>query len=251
MKFALIGSGFVGGCVRRHLNIKNVLTLEEGSIDLINEADTVFLCLPTPYSAATGFDISALTSNIEQLREGMNVVIKSTVMPGTCDSLALRYPRLRFFFNPEFLKAATPWDDYLNPDRQIIGITSDSDDNMEIADHLLDVLPEAIAGEICFATEAEMVKIAANNFLALKVVFFNEVYDYCRRVGADYDKVADLIKMDARIGTSHMDVNDDGYRGYSGTCFPKDVQAFVHGTHSELMQKAHEINKRLLSSSGK
>jgi UDPglucose 6-dehydrogenase len=247
MKFGLIGSGFVGGCVRRHLNIKNVLTLDEGSIESVNEADTVFMCLPTPYKKGVGFDLSALTSNLEKLRDGMNVVIKSTVLPGTCDAFAVKYPHLHFFFNPEFLKAATPWDDYINPDRQIIGVTADSDCDMQIADQLLDVLPEAAVSEICFASEAEMTKIVANNFLAMKVVLFNEVYDYCKQIGADYEKVAWLVALDSRIGSSHMDVLHEGYRGYSGTCFPKDVQAFVHGSGSELMKKVHEINEILIA----
>ena len=91
----------------------------------------------------------------------------------------------------------------------------------------MDLLPRAPFERICTADEAEMAKHVANAFLAIKVSYANEVFDLCERLHIDYAGVRDIAGADERIGRSHLDVLDSGYRGYGGKCLPKDSKALL------------------------
>lgn len=119
----------------------------------------------------------------------------------------------------------------------------------------MDVLPKAPFQKIMPAKEAEIVKYMANSFLALKVVFANEFSDLCRKLGVDYDLVKEGVGADSRIGFSHLDIFHGGYRGYGGSCFPKDVNTLIQfadeqGIEMPLVKKARRINRKLLKNSG-
>lgn len=226
----IIGAGVVGGALQSYLTGRGgdvrLYDPPKGhtSLRALNDAETVFLCVPTPYAAGRGFDDSYLLSALSSLAGSHVVVIKSTVLPGTTQMLQERMPQHRFLFNPEFLREATAYDDFINPDRQIVGCTYAS---LGDAHRIMDLLPRAPFERIVPSSDAEMAKYVANSFLAVKVSYANEVYDLCDRLHIDYDSVKDIVAADERIGGSHMDVLDSGYRGYNGKCLPKDSKALL------------------------
>jgi UDPglucose 6-dehydrogenase len=226
----VMGAGVVGGAVRAYFEGRGddvrVYDPPKGYPDprALDDAAVVFVCVPTPYTRGVGFDDTHLLHAVSQIREGSLVVIKSTSLPGTTDILQERYPRHRFIFNPEFLREASAYDDFVRPDRQIVGCT---DASRADAGDLMAMLPRAPFERICPAREAEMAKYVANSFLAVKVMFANEAFDLCEALGIEYEAVKEIAGADTRIGTSHMDVFDGGYRGYGGKCLPKDSKALL------------------------
>jgi UDPglucose 6-dehydrogenase len=195
-----------------------------GSVKSINEADVVFVCVPTPYLPNKGFDDSSLEAAISTLEGSKVVIIKSTVIPGTTEAYQVRYSQHCFLFNPEFLREAHARVDFARPDRQIVGYTARS---RHLAEAVMAMLPAAPYKAIMSAREAEMTKYMTNTFLALKVTFANEIYDLCAALDVDYQPVREAVAADLRIGGSHFDVMDGGYRGYGGKCLPKDTKALL------------------------
>ena len=226
----VIGAGVVGGAARAYFEGRGhrvaVFDPPKGYADVraLDAADVVLVCVPTPYTRGVGFDDRHLLDAVARVPDGKVVVIKSTVLPGTTDLLQDRYPRHRFIFNPEFLREASAYEDFVSPDRQIVGCTPASASDAET---VLRLMPRAPYERICAAREAEMAKYVANSFLAVKVMFANEAYDLCEALGIEYDAVRDIVAADERIGGSHMDVHDAGYRGYGGKCLPKDSKALL------------------------
>lgn len=253
----IIGIGMVGSALKRYLESKGFrrgvnlfcydTNKQKGLFDDINKADIIFVCVSTPYHPEKGFILSHLNEAIKNIKGKKIIVIKSTVLPGITDMFQKKYPQHRFLFNPEFLREATSYQDFVNAHRHIIGITKKS---KNLATEIINILPKA-PSIIMPALEAEIVKYMANSFLALKVVFANEFYDLCKELGADYDKVKKGVASDKRIGSSHLDIFHSGYRGYGGSCFPKDVNAIIDFSESRkinlsLLKKAREINRKLL-----
>lgn len=219
-----------------------------GSVESINEADVVFICVPTPYLPERGFDDSALDKAISSLQGSKIVVIKSTILPGTTETYQSRYSQHALLFNPEFLREAHARTDFLRPDRQIVGYTAQS---RHLADAVLAMLPAAPYVEAMGAREAEMAKYMTNAFFALKVTFANEIFDLCTSLDVEYDKVQEAVTADLRIGDSHLNVNDGGYRGYGGKSLPKDTKALLElGERMQvplrLLRTADRINDSFL-----
>lgn len=250
----IMGVGVVGDAVRSYFDPTNAsLRVYDpwrglGSIEEINQAQLVFICVPTPYHASTGFDDSALEDAVSRLDGSKIVVIKSTVLPGTTEAYQIRYSQHCFLFNPEFLREATAREDFLNSDRQLVGYTAQS---RHLAEWVLSLLPKAPYSRVMGAREAEMTKYMTNSFLALKVTFANEIYDLCSALDADYDTVCDAVAADRRIGASHLSVMDAGYRGYGGKCLPKDTKALLRlsdrmGVPLRLLRTADRVNESLL-----
>jgi UDPglucose 6-dehydrogenase len=226
----IVGAGVVGGALLVYLREQGHdpgvfdPPRGHGAMNALDDAGTIFVCVPTPYAPGRGFDDSYLQAAIASIRGSKTVVIKSTVLPGATQLLQQQYPQHRLMFNPEFLREATAYEDFIHPDRQIIGCT---DASVPEAERVMALLPRAPFELICSASEAEMSKYAANAFLAVKVIYANEVFDLCHRLGIDYSAVRDIVAHDERIGGSHMDVFDAGYRGYGGKCLPKDSKSLL------------------------
>ena len=224
-----------------------------GSVQSINEADVVFICAPTPHLPERGVDDSAIENAIGVLKGSKVVIIKSTVLPGTTEAFQTRYSQHCLLFNPEFLREAYARTDFLRPDRQIVGYTAQS---RHLADAVLAMLPAAPYTQVMGAREAEMAKYMTNTFLALKVTFANEIFDLCTSLDVDYDNVREAVTADLRIGDSHLNVNEDGYRGYGGKSLPKDTKALLElGERMQvplrLLRTADRINDSLLPPSTK
>jgi UDPglucose 6-dehydrogenase len=255
----IAGLGYVGEAVKYWLEKeKHPLFLYDkykkiGSFQEINKADIIFLCLPTPFVEKNnkGFDDSALWEVLSQLRGEKVIVIKSTVLPGSTENYQKNFSQHKILINPEFLVAKTAIQDFLNPKRQIIGYTKESQD---IAKKVMNILPPATYKKIVRATEAEMIKYFGNTFLANRVIFANQIYDICQKLGIDYEVVKECAGADPRIGHSHFEIFHEGYRGYGGMCLPKDTKAFIKfvekiGIEPKLFKTIEEINKILRKNS--
>jgi len=249
----IMGEGIVGGALRAYLESHgHAVRLYDppkgyASIESLADADIVFVCVPTPYTPGYGFDDRHLLEAVSSLRGSKTVVIKSTVLPGTTEMLQDRIPQHRFLFNPEFLREATALDDFLRPDRQIVGCTAASSGE---AERVMALLPRAPFERVCAASEAELAKYAANSFLAVKVSYANEMFDLCECLRLDYDVVRDIVGADVRIGASHMEVLHDGYRGFGGKCLPKDSHALLDlartiGIDLHVLRAADRVNAML------
>jgi len=249
----IIGYGMVGKAVGAWFTKAAIYSPHQypHGMKKVNESDVVFLTVPTPYSAKTGFDLSALLGVAKKITGRKIVVLKSTVLPGTTVMLQKRFPRHTWLFNPEFLRDATNIQDFLHADRQIVGMAKNTAAHRTAAKLVMRMLPKAPYQAITTSTEAELVKLGANCFLATKIVFANMLYDLCTRTGADYEQVKNGIGNDPRITTSMMKVGLDGYRGYHKKCFPKDMGAMIwYGKKTkhrlQLLEVADAVNWKLL-----
>lgn len=207
------------------------LTFTTQVADVIEKAKIIFLALPTPDGGDGNADLKYVLGVAEQLGKLLKnycvIVNKSTVPVGTADlvraKIAENYPgEFDVVSNPEFLREGVAVDDFMKPDRVVIGTSS------ERAKKVIEQLYEPFMRQgnpIYFMDErsAEMTKYAANSFLATKISFMNEIANLCERTGADVDKVRLGIGSDNRIGKRFLFAGI----GYGGSCFPKDVKALV------------------------
>lgn len=232
-KIGIIGSkGMVGGALKRYFDKRGYPLYcydkaGEGSLDLVNQADYIYIAVPTPYVEGLGCDTSIIEEVLENLHSGKVIIVKSTVIPGTTDRLQEKFPEQNFIFSPEFLTEATADQDMNFPDRQIIGFTEQS---YEQAGKVLQQLPLAPYEAVVPAFIAEFAKYAANTWFAVKVAKNNELYDIFTKFGGSdeqFERVIDCLSTDKRIGRSHLEIWHKGYRGYGGKCLPKDTKAFI------------------------
>jgi len=198
---------------------------------VVDEVEMIFLALPTPPGADGAADLKYVLGVADELGKLLNsykvIVNKSTVPVGTADkvraAIAKNYQgEFDVVSNPEFLREGVAVDDFMKPDRVVIG------SNSERARTLMSELyaPFVRQGNpILFMDErsSELTKYAANSFLAMKISFMNEIAQLCERMGADVDMVRRGIGSDDRIGKRFL---FSGI-GYGGSCFPKDVQALI------------------------
>ncbi len=254
LKVSIVGVGMVGGALEKYFEAKeNEVFLYDkgrdlGSPEEVNKGDIVFICVPTPFIKGQGFDLSFVEETCEYLENGKVVVIKSTVVPGTTEKLQAKYPQHKLLFNPEFLTEVTADQDMNYPDRQIVGYTKES---KNVSGTVMLLLPMAPYEKIMSSTEAELVKYFGNNWFAVKVIFANQFFDLCEKIGADYEDVMEAASADKRIGRSHLKVFHKGYRGYGGKCLPKDIRALIefadkNNIDMELLKRAEKINNDLM-----
>ena len=202
----------------------------------VDKSDIIFLALPTPESEDGSADLSYVLKMAETLSgiiESYKVIVnKSTVPVGTAAMTQKIFDekckvKVDVVSNPEFLREGFAVEDFLKPDRIVIG--SSSDQAIELMTKLYK--PFVRQGNPIFVMDeksAELTKYAANSFLALKISFMNEMANLAERVGADIDNIRRGIGTDHRIGGSFLYAG----LGYGGSCFPKDVKALQHISHS-------------------
>jgi UDPglucose 6-dehydrogenase len=216
-----------------------------GSQTAAADADIVFLCVPTPQ----GDDGSADLSYIEQaareiapiLKPGAVVVNKSTVPVGSTRAVERVLQRDDVFVvsNPEFLREGTAVNDFLQPDRVVVG-AANREAAVQVADLYAGIETEVI---ITDPASAETIKYAANGYLAMKISFVNAVAAMCEHVGADVAAVVEGIGSDTRIGRRFLNPGP----GWGGSCFPKDSRALVkiaedHGYDFSMMRGVISVN---------
>lgn len=269
-KIGVVGAGMVGAPLIRYFSeIKNSKRgqdlfvydkdLQKGYTDDINQADVIFVAVPTPRTPNGSANLTILESVFTAIKSGKTVVIKSTVPPGTTEYFSAKYPQLQVLFNPEFLTEQNAWQDFLKPTRQIVGFTKN---HVQLAREVLKLLPKAdfMSPSKSYnlnATEAELVKYGGNVYLTRKVNFANVLAGLSDKLGTNYDHVRAALGADHRIGPSHLDVSHAGYRGFGGYCFPKDLDAFIAtldasglSESAKLLKQDREFNEKLLISQG-
>ena len=234
-------------------NIKsNRLTFTTNIEEGIKDAEIIFLALPTPPGEDGSADLSYILGVADQLGHLISdykvIVDKSTVPVGTAQKVkeaVSKNAKVDFdvVSNPEFLREGFAVDDFMKPDRVVIGSSSDR------AKKIMDQLYKPFVRQgnpVIFMDEksAELTKYAANSFLATKITFMNEIANFCEKVGADVDKVRIGIGSDERIGKRFLFPGI----GYGGSCFPKDVQALVKSGNEndfsfEILKAVMEVNE--------
>ncbi|CAI8340595.1 MAG: UDP-glucose 6-dehydrogenase TuaD [Bacteroidetes bacterium MED-G17] len=219
--------------------------------EVINEVEIVFLALPTPPGEDGSADLKYVLGVADQLGRIMKdykvIVDKSTVPVGTADKVKVAIAKnykgdFDVVSNPEFLREGVAVDDFMKPDRVVIGCSSQrAEDTMRRL-----YAPFVRQGNpIIFMDEksAELTKYAANSFLAMKISFMNEIARVCEKFDADVDKVRLGIGTDSRIGKRFIFPGI----GYGGSCFPKDVQALVRSSDQvdydfKILKAVEEVN---------
>ena len=238
MKIGIIGQGFVGNAVyQKFKNYFDILTYDIDETKCNSDfhyikkgCDTIFLCLPTPMYEDGTCNTSIVEIMLSQINgygtnKSYDIVIKSTIPPGTTEEWNERFEKLNIVFNPEFLTEANAVSDYENQNRIILGGPRPATTRLKRI--FTKVFPKAHIIKTG-SRHAEMVKYVTNAFLATKVSFANEMYQICQALDIDYDKVIEYAQHDDRLGTSHWAVpGPDGDFGYGGHCFPKDVKALI------------------------
>jgi UDPglucose 6-dehydrogenase len=242
-----------------HRNIEQGrLTFTTNLAEAIADAQIIFLALPTPPDGDGAADLSYVlgaSKDIAKLITDYKVIItKSTVPVGTADKVKKVFKEntsveVDVVSNPEFLREGVAVDDFMKPDRVVVGT------NSERAQKLISELygPYVRQGNpIIFMDErsSELTKYAANSFLATKISFMNEIANLCELVGADVDSVRKGIGSDDRIGRRFLFPGI----GYGGSCFPKDVQALAMSADEnkydfkilDAVMEVNEIQKKVL-----
>lgn len=219
------------------------------TVSAVKEADIVFLAVGTPMDDEGNINLEYIRQASRDVSEGMKqrkgyqtIVVKSTVVPGTTEDLIDILEEsgkevgedFGVCMNPEFLREGTALDDFLEPDRIVIGeLDEKSGEELEkiYSDFEAPIMRTGLK-------EAELIKYASNSLLATKISFINEIGNLCKELGIDVYEVADGVGMDHRINRDFLNSGD----GFGGSCFPKDVRALI-----KFMQD-REVEPRILES---
>ena len=255
LKIGIVGHGFVGGAVdyafthpeidKFYVDPKYNTTID----DLLEwEPHVSFICAPTPMAESGFVDASIVEDATLKLLEHTEggVIVKSTITPDIVDRL---YNSLfeddlkRLTINPEFLTESNAKEQFVNAEYHVLGGHPDACQGVA---QLYDVYSLCNATEFLFCSgpEAAYIKYGVNSYLAMKVTFFNQLYDSLQDFGCNYPTVAKAIGRDKRIGIGHTRVPGyDMKRGFGGACFPKDTKAFtIFDENLTLLDKCVKIN---------
>ncbi len=212
--------------------------------DVLSDCRLLFVCVDTPPTASGDADLSRVRTVIEELGapDDHVLVMKSTVPGGTGAAIRRDVPGLSYVSCPEFLKEGSAVEDFMHPDRVVIGAApEDSDAAAEVQELYAPLGGELVRTDL---NSAEMIKLASNAFLATKVSFINEIANVCDEVGADVTEVARGMGLDDRIGPKFLQAGI----GYGGSCFPKDLKSLKQlagntGYHFQLLTAVIEVNE--------
>lgn len=222
-------------------------------VDGVRGADVVFVAVGTPEGPDGAPDLSFLQAAVQTVLRDVDrstvLVLKSTVPVGTAAWAKAEVAKLakhpvHVVNNPEFLKEGVAMDDFLRPDRVVIG--TDSDEAWEVMQTLYEPFVRSGNPILRMSNEsAEITKYAANSMLATRISFMNDVARLCDAIGVDVEEVRRGVGTDSRIGAAFL------YSGcgYGGSCFPKDTQAFIHtgrqhGVRLSIVEAAEGVNDR-------
>ena len=238
-KFGILGYGYVGKATHKGLlkDAKAIVydTMFDVGKDIIYNADTVFICIPTN----TDKDIDVIIDEIKDLQQhnsNVKIIIRSTLPLGACNRIQAEVGPI--IYMPEFLRERY-WDTDCLKRPLVVGHDVE------------DILPDWLEAEEiheCSTVEAELVKMFSNNFAVIRIAFANVFYDLSESVGADYDNVLSMWQK-VQQNQSYMEVpGHDGTRGFSGKCLPKDLDFLIetlekHNIKQEWFKHIRELNK--------
>ena len=228
----VIGNGFVGEAISfAFSSISNLYIYDINpsrslnDIESVHKCDFVFVCVPTPMFKDGSQDLSYVENTFEKASNKPVYILKSTVIPGTTDSLCKKYPNFKIIFSPEFLTERTAKLDMLTQSRIILGGDLALTDKAKILFNQRFKIKNIIQTD---SKTAELTKYMNNTFFATKVSIMNEFKLLCDKIGANWEDALRGFVSDGIVGDSHLNVpGHDGKLGYGGTCFPKDVCAIL------------------------
>ena len=231
-KVGVIGNGFVGEAISfAFSSISEIYVYDTDPLKRINDlesvhsCDFVFVCVPTPMFQDGSQDLSYVFSVFKTANKKPIYIIKSTVLPGTTELLSKKYSNYKIIFSPEFLTERTAKLDMITQSRIILG------GDLKLTEKAKILFEKRFRTKNIILTNsktAELTKYMNNTFFATKVSIMNEFKLICDRIGANWEDALKGFISDGRIGNSHLNVpGHDGLLGYGGTCFPKDVNAFI------------------------
>jgi len=241
-KIGIIGFGFVGSAVafgfspntgcdaQVKIYDKDPNRSQHSLEDLLNNSDFIFLSVPTPANRDGSINLDILDKALSEINDvrinDSIILIRSTIIPGSSQAFANKYPELKIVFNPEFITERNANEDFINQERIIIG--GHKELTLKVAElyrwRFGDKIPII---ETDFQT-AELIKYMNNCFFATKVSFMNEMKMIADKANVDWQKAVEGFTLDSRVGNSHVDIPGyDGKLGFGGSCFPKDIQALI------------------------
>uniref|UniRef100_A0A6C0LXF8 Uncharacterized protein n=1 Tax=viral metagenome TaxID=1070528 RepID=A0A6C0LXF8_9ZZZZ len=264
MKIGIIGNGFVGKATKI-LQCKDIEMLcydinpelcepKHLKLNDMVDCEIIFISVPTPMNKDGSVYLNIIQSVLNDLKN-VNfenfIVIRSTVPPGTSDSF-------NCYFMPEFLTEKNYRNDFINNPLWIYGLLGKDSDEF-FKNKIRKLINYAYenkcikSNNIKFMSnkEAELVKYFRNTFLSVKVSYCNEIYEYCNKIGINYENVRNIAASDKRIGLSHTMVpGHDGKLGFGGTCFPKDTNGLLfemkrNGMKSYILENAIKRNEEV------
>ena len=262
IKLGIVGFGILGKALNHVFSDKFTIFIydkynkEYRSIEkLAKEADIIFIAVPTPMKESGEIDLSYIEDALSTVSKAVKkekrypiVVLRSTIIPGTTESLQKKYEELKLVFNPEFLTEKNFLEDMKNTDRIVIG-SKDKNSGLAVENAYKEVFPNAKYIKTDTKT-AELVKYASNVTLASQVMIANELYQICQKLRIDYDTIKNTLLIDKRIGTNTNVPGPDGNLGFGGKCFPKDLNALIKfsesiGYNPELLKQVWKSNLKL------
>tara|TARA_B100001057_G_scaffold286230_1_gene286377 strand:+ start:321 stop:1172 length:852 start_codon:yes stop_codon:yes gene_type:complete len=232
LKVGVIGNGFVGEAISFAFSSVSDLYIFDtdpskslDDLQYVHNCDFVFICVPTPMFEDGSQDLSYVESAFEKATTKPIYILKSTVLPGTTEKLSKKYSNIKIIFSPEFLTERTAKLDMLTQSRIILG------GELSLTEKAKTLFNQRFKTNNIILTDsktAELTKYMNNTFFATKVSIMNEFKLICDKIGANWEDALRGFVSDGRIGDSHLNVpGHDGKLGYGGTCFPKDVNAFI------------------------
>jgi UDPglucose 6-dehydrogenase len=244
----IVGCGFVGRSLLKLFGPCEVYDPAQHRTDkaAINRCRFAFVCVPTPTGPDGECDVSIVEETVWWV-ESDNIVIRSTVAPGTTDRLR-RETGKRIIFQPEYIgeTVAHPLLDHQAQGFSVLG--GPMEDTSHVADLYKGLYHASHRFYFCPALTAELAKYMENAFYATKVTFCNEFFDIARTFGVDYNELREIWLADPRISRDHTFVYPDD-RGFGGKCLPKDTRAIIavceqEGFTPELLKTVMDVNDR-------
>jgi len=248
MKIGIAGYGYVGQAHEHILKEHHDIIIsdpDKGHYGDLRHADAIIVCVSTPSKEMSGnCDVNNVCDVINDAKNiDVPILIKSTISPEGWRLIKDTCPNKNITFSPEFLRAETWKEDSTNQKDYYFG---GSDCNFW-SDIFLNARGK-INIDVAQPEELILAKQLRNSYLALKVTFFNQIYDYCKHEEVDFENVRRIITQDKRIGDSHSHVTEK--RGFGGHCFPKDTLATLRssqiaGAEISLLHEAIEYNNKV------
>ena len=235
-KVGIIGNGFVGNSIAFGFSPTHEIRIHDkdpkrtlNTIEEVLECDFIFVAVPTPMNRDGSISLKVVEKALQEISEKNTknniIILKSTMVPGSTNNFIKQFPKLNIVFNPEFLTERTAKLDFLTQARIVLG------GSKRLTKRVAKIFEERFMHTYIIETDtitAEMIKYMNNIFFASKVSIMNEMKMMCDAVGADWKQALAGFAADQRVGDSHLNVpGPDGKMGFGGSCFPKDINAFI------------------------
>lgn len=239
LKIGFIGQGWIGKNYadnyesRQFDVVRYSLEKEyEGNLEKLIDCQIIMIAVPTP-TTEKGFDLSFVEDAVSKTTTGQNVVIKSTLAPGSTKKLSEKFPDRFLFHSPEFLSERTAKYDVDRPHANVLGFAEDTEEYRRKAKEIMDTFPIAPFNLVCTSLEAEIIKYSRNIHGYFEVIFYNIFFDYVNSLGVNYDVIKSYIERDPfHVARYASPLHASGHkldkpgRGAGGHCFIKDFKAF-------------------------